>query len=115
MSFYGRNGDDDIKIWPCFERGCQMVYFQTKNPILGKFWRVLQWKMLVYFVAIWSILRPFGILYDHLAYFSPFPYIFPYFGILHPEKSGNPGFEYHLHKGRLTSAGVDIVKTFRPK
>jgi hypothetical protein len=25
---------------------CQMVYFQTKNPNLGKFWRVLQWKML---------------------------------------------------------------------
>jgi hypothetical protein len=23
------------------------------NPCLGKFWRVLQWKMLVYFTAIW--------------------------------------------------------------
>jgi hypothetical protein len=22
-------------------RGCQMVYFQTKNPYLGKFWRAL--------------------------------------------------------------------------
>jgi hypothetical protein len=21
------------------EQGCQMVYFQTKNPNLGKFWR----------------------------------------------------------------------------
>jgi hypothetical protein len=29
-------------------RGCQMVCFQTKNPNLGKFWRVLQWKMWVY-------------------------------------------------------------------
>jgi hypothetical protein len=29
------------------EQGCQMVYFQTKNPNLGKFWRALIWKMLV--------------------------------------------------------------------
>jgi hypothetical protein len=35
---------------------------------------------LVYFVTIWSILRPFGI-------------FFPRFGILHQEKSGNPGRE----------------------
>jgi hypothetical protein len=28
-------------------QGCQMVCFQTKNPNLGKFWRVLQWKMFV--------------------------------------------------------------------
>jgi hypothetical protein len=26
---------------------CQMVRFQTKNTNLGKFWRVLRWKMLV--------------------------------------------------------------------
>jgi hypothetical protein len=24
-----------------FEQGCQMVCFQTKNPNLGKFWRIL--------------------------------------------------------------------------
>jgi hypothetical protein len=36
------------------EQGCQMVCFQTKNPKLGKFGRVLQWKMLVYFMDIWS-------------------------------------------------------------
>jgi hypothetical protein len=23
-------------------QGCQMAYFQTKNPRLGKFWRALQ-------------------------------------------------------------------------
>jgi hypothetical protein len=28
-------------------QGCQMVYFQTKNANLGKFWRALQWKMYV--------------------------------------------------------------------
>jgi hypothetical protein len=33
-------------------QGCQMVCFQTKNPNLGKFWRVFQWKSLVYFMII---------------------------------------------------------------
>jgi hypothetical protein len=33
-------------------QGCQMVYFQTKNPILGKFGRVLLWNILLYFMAI---------------------------------------------------------------
>jgi hypothetical protein len=35
-------------------------------------------------MAIWSILLPFGIFYDFL-------YIFPRFGMLSQEKSGNPG------------------------
>jgi hypothetical protein len=30
--------------------------FLTKNHNLGKFWRNLRWKRLVYFMAIWSIL-----------------------------------------------------------
>jgi hypothetical protein len=33
-------------------QGCQMVYFQAKNPYLGKFWRALDWKMSIYFMAI---------------------------------------------------------------
>jgi hypothetical protein len=41
-------------------QGCQMVCFQTKNPNLGKFWSALEWKMLVYFMFIWNILRSFG-------------------------------------------------------
>jgi hypothetical protein len=36
-----------------------MAYFQTKNPDLGKFWRVLQFGLfygyLIYFVVIWYI------------------------------------------------------------
>jgi hypothetical protein len=73
-----------------------MVYFQTKNPNLGKFWRVLQWKMLVYFMTIWSILLPFGLFYCHLVYFIAIRYIlwlfiiFFQFGMLYEEKSGNP-------------------------
>jgi hypothetical protein len=26
-------------------QGCQTVYFKTKNRNIGKFWRVLQWKI----------------------------------------------------------------------
>jgi hypothetical protein len=75
----------------CCCPGCQMAYFQTKNPNLGKFWRVLQWKMLKYFMVKWSILWPFGILSSHLVYIMAIWYIFPSFGMLYHEKSGNPG------------------------
>jgi hypothetical protein len=74
------------------EQGCQMVRFQTKNPNMGKFWGVLQWKILVYFMTIWSILRPLEMFYGHLLYFVVI-YISPRFGILYQEKSGNPGVE----------------------
>jgi hypothetical protein len=46
---------------------------------------------LVYFTAIWSILRPLEIFYGHLVYFVLIWYIFTRFGILDQEKSGNPG------------------------
>jgi hypothetical protein len=51
-----------------------MAYFQTKNPDLGMFWRVLQFKMFVYYMAMWStfpdiwyILWPFGIFNGYLV------------------------------------------------
>jgi hypothetical protein len=49
-----------------------MTYFQTKNTNLGKFWRVLQRAMLVYFITIWSILRPLGIFCGYFVYFVEF-------------------------------------------
>jgi hypothetical protein len=72
-------------------QGCQMVCFQTKGPNLGKFWRVLQWKILVYILTIWSILRPSEVFYGHLVYFVVIWYISPRFGMLYHEKTGNPG------------------------
>jgi hypothetical protein len=74
---------------PPSRHGCQMACFQTKNPNLGKFWRVLQYKMFVYFTDIWSILRPFGINCVHSVYFMVIWYIFSRFGIMYQEKSGN--------------------------
>jgi hypothetical protein len=65
-------------------QGRQMVYFQTQNPNLGNFWRVLQWKTCVYFGDIWSNLQPSGLLHRHLVNlvviwynFSPFWYVVP--------------------------------------
>jgi hypothetical protein len=44
-----------------------MVCFQTKNPNFGKIGRVLEYKMLLYFMTFWNILRPFGIIYSLLV------------------------------------------------
>jgi hypothetical protein len=71
------------------EQGCQMVCFQTKNPNLGKFLRAIEWKLLVYFMVIWLIIWPFG---NVVVIW----YIFPRFGILCQEKSGNPVLENDL-------------------
>jgi hypothetical protein len=71
-------------------QGCQMVYIQNKNPTLGKFWRALDWKMLIYFMAISTILRTLGIFYDHLVHFVFIWYNFSGFDIVYQEKSGNP-------------------------
>jgi hypothetical protein len=49
------------------QQGCQMVYFQTKNPNLGKFWRAIEGEGLVYSMAIWNTLLPFGTFYGHLV------------------------------------------------
>jgi hypothetical protein len=66
-----------------------MVYFRTKNPNLGKFWRALEWKT--------NILRTFGIFYDHLVtfhehlvHFMTIWYIFfRFWYFMYQEKSGN--------------------------
>jgi hypothetical protein len=47
---------------------CQMVYFQTQNPNLGKFCRALEWKRLVYSMAFGTcILRQFVSFYGGLV------------------------------------------------
>jgi hypothetical protein len=52
---------------------------------------VLLYGILVYFSAIWYILWPFGIFYGYLVYFLRF-------GLLHQEKSGNPGENYYFFR-----------------
>jgi hypothetical protein len=92
-------------------QGCQMVCFQTKNPYLGKMFRALDWKMLIYFMAIWSILWIFGIFYDHLVQFVFIWYIFSSFGIMHQEKSGNPAL---VHRRGWGGGKYSPVKNRRP-
>jgi hypothetical protein len=46
--------------------------------------------MLVYFITIWNILWPFGIIYGRLVGFVVICYIFPFLVCLDQEKSGNP-------------------------
>jgi hypothetical protein len=53
----------------------QIAYFQTKTSNLGKFWKVLQYKMLVFFMANLSILWPNGIFYGQMVYFMAKWYI----------------------------------------
>jgi hypothetical protein len=60
-----------------------MVYFQTKNANLGKFWKVLQSNMFVNFTDISSILLPFVIFYGHLIYFEAILVYFYSFGMLY--------------------------------
>jgi hypothetical protein len=69
-----------------------MVSFQTKNPNLGKFWRTLDWKMLIYLGPFGIFYRHFGIFYDHLVHFVFIWYIFSGLGNIYQEKSGNPGY-----------------------
>jgi hypothetical protein len=74
----------------CHTPGCQMVYFQTKNPCLGI--HIMEGLgidnvdilcgHLKYFTTVWYVSWPFDIFCGHLVNFSRF-------GML--KKSGNPG------------------------
>jgi hypothetical protein len=75
---------------PTFATGLPDGYcFQTKNSNLCKFWKVLIWKILEYFMTLWFILGPLEIFHGHFGIFCGNWYIFSCFGILDQEKSGN--------------------------
>jgi hypothetical protein len=50
-------------------RVARWFIFKPKDPNLGKFLRALEWKMLIYFMDFWNILRTFGKFYDNLVRF----------------------------------------------
>jgi hypothetical protein len=58
-------------------QGCQMVYFQTKIPILGKFLDGLAMETDGKF---W----PFGLFYGHFVYFMVVWYVWGSLGIFFP-------------------------------
>jgi hypothetical protein len=57
---------------------------------VGKLWRALDWKMLLYCVTIWNILRSFGIIYGCWVEFAAIWCIFPRFGMFGPRKIWQP-------------------------
>jgi hypothetical protein len=67
------------------KQGCQMAYFQTKNPSLGKCWSVFAMDNAGVFYGHW--LNFVAIWY---RYFMVIWFIFSRFGMLHREKSGSP-------------------------
>jgi hypothetical protein len=71
-----------VHVWLTHDQGCQMACFETKNPNLGKFWRDLQIKIKVYFMATWSLLKLFGIFCDHLVYLWLFGIFFPFWYVV---------------------------------
>jgi hypothetical protein len=76
---------------PCWAGLPDGLFSNQKNPNLGKFWRALGWKMLIYFMAIWNHLQTFRIFYDPLVHFVIVWLVLSGSGIMHQEKSGNPG------------------------
>jgi hypothetical protein len=82
-----------LKSWPSgHPQGCQMAYFKSKIPIFGKLWMVLKWKVYVYFMALWSVKRPFGIFYCHRYITGSYRIFFPVLVCCtYEEKSGNTG------------------------
>jgi hypothetical protein len=86
-----------------------MVCFQTKNPNLGKFWTVLQWKMLVYF--IWTLCPFYGLLLYLMHIWCSswyFGIFFPVLVRLEQEKSGNPA----LTHSRVLNHGANACSCF---
>jgi hypothetical protein len=64
--------------------------FIPKISNLCKFLSALDGKLLLYFMAIWNILRTFGIFYDHAVRFVFIWYIFSCFGIMYQRKIWQP-------------------------
>jgi hypothetical protein len=60
------------------QQGCQMFFFQTETSNFD-FLRALDWKTLIYFMAIWNIVWTFVIFYDHSVHCVFIWYIFPVF------------------------------------
>jgi hypothetical protein len=79
----------NVRLIATSEQGCQMVYFRTKNPNLGKFWRALDWKVLIYLMANWNSLWALGIFWSILCSFGTLDTFFR-FGYHAPSKILQP-------------------------
>jgi hypothetical protein len=80
-----------------FATGLPDVFFSNQKFQFGQILEGLRWENVDIFLAIWSILRTFGIFYDHWVLFVFIWYILSGFGIMYQEKSGNPGLQQQPH------------------
>jgi hypothetical protein len=96
-------------------------FFPTKNPNLGIFWRALEWKKLLYSLAISNILVPLGTFYGHFVIMQSFGTLFSALVNCGWKKSGNPGLDcggkYRRRKISILSDEnlARSVRLFRPE
>jgi hypothetical protein len=83
----------DLKIIPSgaaqWYPGLPNGIFLNQTPYLGIFWRALKYKMLKYFMALWNMLRSFGICYGHFGKLVEIWYIFLRFGMCRDSSYGS--------------------------
>jgi hypothetical protein len=83
-------------------------FFQTKNPNFVKFWKALvDWKTLMYFMAIWNILRTFVIFYDDL---ESFVFIWNIFHVLVSRTNKNLATLDQWTADEIGPPGVAVVR-----
>jgi hypothetical protein len=76
-------------------------FFSNQKFQFGNILEGLRWENVDIFLAIWNILRTFGMFYDHLVHFVFLWNIFSDFGIMYQEKSGNPGHVNSNPRGNI--------------
>jgi hypothetical protein len=107
-----------------YSQCCQMVYFQTKNPNLGKIPKRSCNGRCWYFIIIVSVLQPNGIFYGHLVhlvviwyifpvlvYFSRFGIFFPFWYIV-PRKIWQPRSQPRFTQQKVEQCLPKILKFF---
>jgi hypothetical protein len=91
------------------------IWVNFGGPLNGKNVGVFMYAHLEYIMAIWYILWSFGVFYGHLVYFMvicilwKFWYIFPRFGKMCPEKSGNPAFFTFEGSARQHDLNISVL------
>jgi hypothetical protein len=67
-------------------------------------------------IGILAVLQPFGKFCGHLGYFMVIWYIFPCFGMLYKEKSGNPGRHHKFNlfaQPMMTISWYEFIRVTR--
>jgi hypothetical protein len=77
---------------------------------LGKFWRALEWKMWLYFMTIWNILRPFGIFCGRLVKFAVILYIFPFWYVWTKKNLATLVSKTRISEKKFANKKVEILR-----